>query len=186
MEDIIWSPIDSASPLQNNYFFYEAIREDRFKWLFLKCLSLWPTGIWEWQPLRVGLKLSNRNLSYFSLFGSLRHIISARAVSPIGIQSFFFLLLSLIASALQTDSSLPDQAILQVEELALIQILCKWFVPFLSFCSCLIELCCFVSTVTMAPLFLHSYFLFEFVSCLSQHTGENVPDHQSLDYNAAA
>ena len=33
-EDIIWSPIDSTSPLQNNYFFNGAIRRDQFKRLF--------------------------------------------------------------------------------------------------------------------------------------------------------
>lgn len=139
---------------------------------------MWPTGIWEWQPLRVGLKLAQQESEIFlSVWSFVTH--SARAVFPVGIQGFLFFFFPFFPL-------LPDQASLQVEELALIQILCKRFVPFLSFCSCLIELCCFVSTITMTPLFLHSHFLFDCVSCLSPYTGENVRDHQSLDYNAAA
>ncbi len=75
-------------------------------------------------------------------------------------------LISVYPSFIQTDKQ-TSQAGLQIEESALIQILCKWFVRFLSFCSCLIELCCFVSAVIMELLFLHSNFLSDWVSCLS-------------------
>lgn len=50
--------------------------------------------------------------------------------------------------------------ILQVVEMVLIQIWCEWFVQSLSFCSCLIKLCCPVSTITIELLFLHSNRLF--------------------------
>lgn len=172
VEDIIWSPTDSSSLMQNNYFFYEAIKEDRFKWLLLGCPSMWPTGFWEWQLLRVSLKLT---IGIWDMSPCLE-LCDTSLVSELSFLFFcilyqellFFFITFFPKSFSFTDSAQNGQT--SLDELVLIQILWNWFVQSLCFCSCLIELCCSVSTIRKELLFFPSHFPSDCVSCSSLYS----------------